>query len=189
MRESPLCDVWSCSTRVSGLSESPQGMARATCQRHILCVSERPLRQRTAGEALKHAQWRARSILHRRHRQIKCLLETKLARHGGVRHRIRETRPGRAGRYGERGLRRLRLIIRIRLHAVMDAEHQVIVGSAQSLHNPKAIEQPGRSGGFVRVRIETNHDGACVGAFLLNLLALVSHGATDQRGARGREFA
>src|ERR1700689_4827029 len=89
--------------------------------------------------AFQYAQRSAFWIFHAGDRQIERMLKRELARHGGVRDRIREAGPGRAGWNRKVRLRDLILIVFVRLHAVMNAKHVVVVRGSPALRDVQPV--------------------------------------------------
>jgi len=84
--------------------------------------------------------WRALGLLHRADGQEKRLLELILAGHRGVAHAVGERDPGRPGRKIDGALRRLRLVLDIRFHAVMELQHQGVICGAAALRDADDLQ-------------------------------------------------
>lgn len=70
---------------------------------------------------------------HRRNRQVESLLQRAMSAQGGVQHLVGEAHPGTAGRETCRDLGPVGLIRGVQFSGIMQAEHDVIIGTAAAL--------------------------------------------------------
>src|SRR5262245_23826853 len=95
------------------------------------------LRQPSAEETFKNSQRRARRVQHGVNRKMKCLLQRVLPAHGCMRYLIGEYDPSTPGGKFISPLGRFRLVSQVRLHAVVQTEHVMIISTASTLRDAK----------------------------------------------------